>query len=54
MVPPLAASNFPALSFTADVKAPFTCPYNSLSIYSEGIAAQLTSLKGADFLKLFR
>ena len=53
IVPPFAASNLPALSFTAEVNAPLTWPNNSLSINSEGIAAQLTSIKGAEFLKLF-
>jgi len=31
----------------AEVKAPFSCPKSSLSISSEGIAAQFTSTKGA-------
>ena len=49
-VPPLANSNFPFLSLIADVNAPFSCPNNSLSINSEGIAAQLTSIN-AIFLR---
>ena len=50
---PSAASNFPALSFTADVKAPFTCPNSSLSINSDGIAAQFTSIIGKAERSLF-
>ena len=37
----------------ADVKAPFTCPNNSLSINSDGIAAQFTSINGSPLLALF-
>ena len=47
IVPPFAASNLPALSLLAPVNEPFTCPNNSLSINSDGIAAQLTSIIGA-------
>ena len=45
-MPPLACSNFPCLSLIAPVKEPFTCPKSSLSISSEGIAAQFTSTIG--------
>ena len=45
-VPPLACSNLPIRCFTADVKEPFSCPKSSLSISSEGIAAQFTSING--------
>ena len=45
-VPPLACSNFPMRCFIAEVKEPFSCPNNSDSINSEGIAAQFTSIKG--------
>ena len=53
IVPPLADSNLPALSLFAPVKEPFTCPNNSLSISSEGIAAQFTSIMGAFALSDF-
>ena len=43
-VPPLACSNLPLCCFTADVKDPFSCPNSSLSMSSEGMAAQLTSM----------
>ena len=42
-VPPLASSNFPIRCFTAEVNEPFSWPNNSLSINSDGIAAQFTS-----------
>ena len=45
-VPPWACSNFPRRCETALVNAPFSWPNNSLSINSEGIAAQLTSTNG--------
>ena len=44
-VPPLASSNFPFFCLMAEVKEPFSCPNNSLSMSSEGIAAQFTSTK---------
>ena len=46
-VPPLASSNFPLRCLTAEVKAPRSWPKSSLSISSEGMAAQFTSTKGA-------
>ena len=52
IVPLLAASNLPTRSLWADVKEPFRCPNSSLSINSEGIAAQLTSINGPSDLKL--
>ena len=45
-VPPLACSNFPIRCLMAEVKDPFSCPNNSLSISSVGIAAQFTSTNG--------
>ena len=42
-VPPSACSNFPARSAKAPVNDPFMCPNSSLSISSDGIAAQFTS-----------
>ena len=42
-----AASNLPARSAWASVKEPFMWPNSSLSISSEGMAAQLTSTNGA-------
>ena len=42
----LKCRNLPERSFTAEVNAPLTCPNNSLSINSEGIAAQFTSIIG--------
>ena len=42
-VPPSACSNLPARSAKAPVNEPFMCPNSSLSISSDGIAAQLTS-----------
>ena len=53
-VPLFAASNFPVLSLWAEVKEPLRCPKSSLSISSDGIAAQFTSTKGPSFLKLFK
>ena len=53
MVPVCACSNFPFLCLCADVKAPFSCPNNSLSINSEGMAAQFTSTKGNSARLLF-
>jgi len=47
-VPPFACSNFPKCCFTAEVKAPFSWPNSSLSISSDGIAAQFTSIKGPE------
>ena len=44
-VPPSACSNLPARSANAPVKDPFMWPNSSLSISSDGIAAQLTSTK---------
>ena len=52
-VPPSANSNFPLRCATALVKEPFSCPNNSLSINSEGMAAQFTSIKGPLALLLF-
>ena len=46
IVPLSAASNLPTRSFTAEVKDPLMCPNSSLSISSDGIAAQLTSIIG--------
>jgi hypothetical protein len=46
-VPPSASSNLPLRAARAPVKAPLVCPNSSLSISSSGIAAQLTSTKGA-------
>ncbi len=37
----------------ADVKAPFSCPKSSLSISSDGIAAQFTSTNGMFTRSLF-
>ena len=45
-VPPLACSNFPAAWRSAPVKAPFSCPNNSLSRSVSGNAAQLTATNG--------
>ena len=42
-VPPSACSNLPARSANAPVNDPFMWPNSSLSISSDGIAAQLTS-----------
>ena len=53
IVPLLAASNLPARSFTAEVNAPLICPKSSLSISSEGIAAQFTSIIGASLRSLW-
>ena len=53
IVPLSATSNLPARSFTAEVKAPFTWPNNSLSINSLGMAAQFTSIKEKFALWLF-
>ena len=46
-VPPSACSNLPLRCLTAEVKAPRSWPNSSLSISSEGMAAQLTSTNGA-------
>ena len=46
-VPPSACSNLPLRCLIAEVKAPFSCPKSSLSISSEGMAAQFTSTNGA-------
>ncbi len=46
-VPPAACSNRPALRCAAPVKAPRSCPNNSASINSRGIAAMLSATKGA-------
>ena len=46
-VPPLACSNLPLRCLMAEVKAPRSWPNSSLSISSEGMAAQLTSTNGA-------
>ena len=53
-MPLLAASNLPVLSLCADVNEPLRCPKSSLSISSDGMAAQFTSIKGPSFLKLFK
>ena len=53
IVPPLASSNFPFFCLIAEVKEPFSCPNNSLSINSEGIAAQLTSINAFSRRLLF-
>ena len=45
-VPPLACSNLPLRCLMAEVKAPRSWPNSSLSISSEGMAAQFTSTKG--------
>ena len=45
-VPPSACSNFPIRCFVAPVKEPFSWPKSSLSMSSEGMAAQLTSTRG--------
>ena len=47
-VPPLACSNRPAERLLAPVNAPFSCPNNSDSISSRGIAAMLMATKGPD------
>ena len=52
-VPPFDCSNLPILCLIAEVNAPFSCPNNSLSINSEGIAAQFTSIIGPLALLLF-
>ena len=52
-VPPSASSNFPLRCLMAEVKAPRSCPKSSLSISSEGMAAQFTSTKGAAARGLF-
>ena len=52
-MPLLAASNFPALSLFAPVKLPLTCPKSSLSINSDGIAAQFTSINADEDLSDF-
>src|SRR5260370_238546 len=46
-VAPSANSNFPFFAAVAPVNAPFTCPNNSDSISSWGMAAEFTSTKGA-------
>ena len=45
-VPSEACSNLPALGLSAPVNEPFSCPNNSDSKSSDGIAAQLTEIKG--------
>ena len=52
-VPPEASSNFPFFCLIAEVNDPFSCPNSSLSISSEGIAAQLTSIKALSLRWLF-
>ena len=42
-VPPLACSILPTRAFDALVKAPASCPKNSLSTIVSGTAAQLTA-----------
>ena len=44
IVPLFAASKYPFLVSFAPVKAPFSCPNNSLSIVPSGIAPQLTAI----------
>ncbi len=46
-VPSVANSNLPLRCLCAEVKEPFSCPNSSLSISSDGIAAQFTSMNGA-------
>ena len=46
-VAPSANSNFPFFAAVAPVNAPLTWPNSSDSISSSGIAAELTSMKGA-------
>ena len=45
-VPPSASSKSPFFCLMAEVNDPFSCPNSSLSINSEGMAAQFTSMKG--------
>ena len=52
-VPPSACSNLPLRCLTAEVKAPRSWPNSSLSISSEGMAAQFTSTNGAPARRLF-
>ena len=52
MVPPLATKNLPSFFSSAPVKDPFSCPNNSLSNNSEGMAGQLTEIRGFLFLLL--
>ncbi len=52
-MPPFASSNLPILCLIAEVNAPFSCPKSSLSINSDGIAAQFTSTSGPFALLLF-
>ena len=47
IVPPSAASNFPARSSSAPVNDPRTCPNNSDSTNVSTIAAQLTAMNGS-------
>ena len=42
MLPEFAAKNFPSFLSTAPVKAPFSCPNNSLSSSDSGMAAQFS------------
>ena len=51
-VPPSACSNLPLCCLLADVNDPFSCPKSSLSINSDGMAAQLTSMNGCPARRL--
>ena len=53
-MPPFAVSSSPTLSFTAPVKAPFTCPNISDSSSPSGSAAQLTATSGRALRRLSR
>ena len=52
IVPEFAARNLPSFLSTAPVKAPFSCPNNSLSNNSEGIAGQFTAILGLSLRRL--
>ena len=52
ILPEFAAKNFPSFLSTAPVKAPFSCPNNSLSNRSDGMAGQLTAILGRSLLRL--
>ena len=52
-VPPSAISKRPGMSLSAPVKAPFTCPKNSLSKRPSGTALQFNLTRGRPLRALF-
>ena len=50
IVPAFAAKNLPSFLSTAPVNEPFSCPNNSLSSKSDGIAGQFTATIGLSLL----